>query len=349
LKQAVHLTPDVHANNPSFHTILGNCFEFRFQYFGDVEDSAAAILHFQHAAKSITGSPSIRFDAALEWAHFALTVNDSSILQAYTAALNLLPQVVWLGQTITTRHRELSSIGVVANEAAAAAISAGQYNTALEWLEQGRSIVWGQLLHLRTPVDLLCDVDPTLAQEITQVSKALEHASNRNTDNQHLSTDVQHPISLEQAARNHHRLAEKWEALVAKVQDIPGFENFLQPKKFSQLLNAAKNGPVVVINVDKNSCDALVLMPGLKNTIHIPLDHFSYEKASHLHQCMNQLLQSADVHTRDARAGRRVATSKEGGFESILSVLWSCVVQPVLSHLAFPVSCSFLHFQPLPY
>jgi hypothetical protein len=44
---------------------------------------------------------------------------------------------------------------VVASEAAAAAISAKQYNTALEWLEQGHSIVWNQFLQLRTPFDAL--------------------------------------------------------------------------------------------------------------------------------------------------------------------------------------------------
>lgn len=56
-----------------------------------------------------------------------------------------------------------------------AASAAEQYETALEWLEQGCSIVWDQLLSLRTLIDALHAVDPTLANVLTRVSMALEH------------------------------------------------------------------------------------------------------------------------------------------------------------------------------
>ena len=104
-KEAVHRTPDVHANNPNFYKTLGGCFVLQFQTLKKVDDSATAIWHFSQAAKLITGSSSIRFDAAVEWAHFSSTINHSSVLEAYTTAFSLLPQVVWLGQTITTRHK----------------------------------------------------------------------------------------------------------------------------------------------------------------------------------------------------------------------------------------------------
>ena len=211
----------------------------------------------------------------------------------------------------------------------------------VEWLEQGRSIVWGQLLHLRTPVETLYNEDPTLVEELKQVSKALEQASVQKDYSQHHS-DLKHPqMSLEQSAQYHHRLAEKWEVLVGRVRDISGFEDFLQPKRFTELLSAAKNGPVVVINVHKDSCDALVLVPDSNDVKHIPLHYFSYEKAKYLHQSLNQLLSNAGIRLRDARAMRRVKTSKEEGFESILSALWSCVVQPVVNYLALSVSFDF--------
>lgn len=56
-----------------------------------------------------------------------------------------------------------------------AASAAEQYETALEWLKQGCSIVWDQLLSLRTLIDALHAVDPTLANVLTRVSMALEH------------------------------------------------------------------------------------------------------------------------------------------------------------------------------
>lgn len=50
------------------------------------------------------------------------------------------------------------------------------HDTALGWLEQGRSIVWGQLLDFRSPVDELHTVDPGLADRLAQVSVELENA-----------------------------------------------------------------------------------------------------------------------------------------------------------------------------
>ena len=76
----------------------------------------------------------------------------NEILDAYSTLIDLLPRVVWLGRTVEQRYQDISSIGDAVAEAAAAAISLGEPNLALEWLEQGRSIVWGQILQLRTPL-----------------------------------------------------------------------------------------------------------------------------------------------------------------------------------------------------
>jgi hypothetical protein len=59
----------------------------------------------------------------------------------------------WLGLSISSRHHELISARTLACDAAATAISKKHLHTALEWLEQGRSVLWGQILHLRTPLD----------------------------------------------------------------------------------------------------------------------------------------------------------------------------------------------------
>ena len=253
---------------------------------------------------------------------------------------DLVPQAAWLGQSLTTRHRELLSIGAIAMEAAAAASAAEQYETALEWLEQGRTIVWNQLLSLRTPVDVLRQVDPTLANDFEHVSVALEHASTGDSSIQDLSHQSNQRLSMEESAQHHRRLAEEWERIVGKVRRIPGFESFLRPKRFEQLRVAAKAGPVAVVNVHESRCDAFVLVDGLDEVVHIPLPAFSYVKAQELHLHLNQLLSTAGVRVRDTdvRAMKRATPSKRGGFEFVLSNLWSSVVKPVLDGLAFTVS-----------
>jgi len=145
---------------------------------------------------------------------------------------------------------------------------------------------------------------------------------------------------MEESAQQHRRLAEEWERLVGRVRGIPGFESFLRPKRFTQLHIAAKAGPVAVVNVHKSCCDAFVLVDGLDEVVHIPLPDFSYAKAQKLHLHLNQLLSTAGVRVRDAdfRAMKIATTSNHGGFEFILSNLWSSVVKPVLDGLAFAVS-----------
>jgi hypothetical protein len=143
---------------------------------------------------------------------------------------------------------------------------------------------------------------------------------------------------MERAAQ-HHQLAEEWETLLTRARDIPGFEDFLRPKKYTQLCHAAKAGPVVVINVHKHRCDAFVLVDGLDEVVHIPLNSFSYEKAEQLHHHLSQLLSTAGVRVRDIRATRIATTAKGQGFEFILSSLWSSVVKPVLDCLSITVSC----------
>lgn len=54
-------------------------------------------------------------------------------------------------------------------------------------------------------------------------------------------------------------LAREWEDLLAGVRAFPGFEAFLRPPSYEELLQAAAQGPVVTVNVSKWRCDALFL------------------------------------------------------------------------------------------
>jgi hypothetical protein len=107
----------------------------------------------------------------------------------------------------------------VVNEAAAVAISAARYDTVLEWLEQDHSIVWNQLLQFCTPVDALCEVQPTLANDLVCVSKALDACT------QDISTQLDQQVSMEEVAQEHCCLAEQWETLVNRTQDLKAFCN----------------------------------------------------------------------------------------------------------------------------
>ncbi|KIM72304.1 hypothetical protein PILCRDRAFT_81996 [Piloderma croceum F 1598] len=332
---AVHVSPEGYARQSNHLFKLAEAYAHRFLCGNDSADLEMAISKFRDAAMSSTGFPDTRFQAALKWARLTSVGNAAASLDAYNIALHLLPRVVWLGKTISARHEKLISIGGIANEAAAAAIKSGQHEMALEWLEQGRSVVWGQQLNLRSPVDELHDADSKLANDLVRISKALESASTRND----APSSLDRSQSMEHAAQYHRQLASDWDMVLEKARKIPGFEDFLRPKKLAKLRSAARFGPVVVINVHKTRCDALIVMVDLDKVIHVPLEGFSYNEAQKMQNSLNKSLSIAGVRTRDIRGPRMVSTKLDDlGFEAILSGLWTCVVKPVLETLAYHIS-----------
>ncbi|KAG8730988.1 hypothetical protein FRC10_002131 [Ceratobasidium sp. 414] len=84
----------------------------------------------------------------------------------------------------------------------------------VEWLEEGRSIIWNQMFQLQTPLDQLSSVDVALAAELKEVARELEQVSS------HSSTLEPKPnqLSLERTAQRHRHLDEERERLIEKAR-----------------------------------------------------------------------------------------------------------------------------------
>lgn len=275
-QRAVSLLPDGHPDKSRQLIGLANCLMIRFTHIITSEDAESAFIHFAAAANSSAGPPRTRFKAAKQWSDFASIVNHSSLLDAYECILGLMPLVAWLGLPISDRHQHLMEMGEITRDAAAAAISLERYDKALEWLEQGRSIVWTQILQLRTPADQLRDCSPKLADRLLHVSRLLDRGAEK------ASLLDGSSVSEEEEARKYRASTAEWEELVEQVRSISGFEDFLKPPRLSRLLTAANDGPVVVLNIAKLRCDALALLPGLDDIIHIPLPNVTSEEVTGL-------------------------------------------------------------------
>ncbi|KAF5332990.1 hypothetical protein D9758_017492 [Tetrapyrgos nigripes] len=331
-QQAVNLTPDGHADKSAMLINLGIAFQSRFMCLGEPGDIENAVSTFQQSTKDTSSPPSIRYDAACRWATLrSFSYQDSSsALDAYKVALEIIPQLVWLGQTVHQRYKELPKIGRTINAAVATAISTGNLTQAVEWLEEGRGIVWGQILQLRSPLDELHDKDPDLAEQLVITSKDLENAGTSTHSNAIENLNM-HATTTGEAQR-HTELATRYEALIVEVRKLDGFDSFLKPKKLSALTPAAANGPTIMINVDESHCDALVLSSS-PNIIHIPLPDFSSEQAKELHSGLISSLRAS--HVRVDRNGERIMRPAEivdgNLFKSVLADLWTNVVHPILS------------------
>jgi hypothetical protein len=207
IEEAVRLTPDGHSDKPSMLNNLGSSLLRRFERLGDPSDIEITRKTFEEAARSPGGSSSIRFHSCFRWAMCSQLYHPCSLLDAYHRAFELLPNMSWLGLSITDRQHFLKGVGPLVDQAVSAAIDAGQLETAVEWMDQGHSVIWGQILQLRNPVDDLKQHHPDLADRFTVLSKKLEGASDRDNEATTLNDLPDPPLSI--SSENYHELVHE--------------------------------------------------------------------------------------------------------------------------------------------
>jgi len=142
----------------------------------------------------------------------------------------------------------------------------------------------------------------------------------------------------------HLKHARDWEELLNTIRNIPRFKDFLRPRKCADIMsNLPKEGPIVVINIHRNRCDALALVAGAEEPLHIPLPNFSYQEAARLASGFCDYLFSFGIRSPCAmqRLGHPLpsGSGSDSGVDLpvILEALWSNVVSPILEALAFSV------------
>ncbi|KAI0319911.1 TPR-like protein [Amylostereum chailletii] len=330
-REAVDLIPDGHSDKVMYLNNLGSSFQVRFERVGELADFHTAVDLFKRAANDVSGPPSTRFSAARRWAGLLSSKHStSSPLDAHEMVVELIPRLIWLGSKLHRRYEVLPAIAEAVSAAAAAAIAAGDLACALEWLEEGRCVIWGQMLQLRTPLDDIRAVDAKLATDLERVSRELDSAgTNQGLDR--LEPGTVEDRSLEDEAQRHRRLAEEYERMIEKARGLPGCGGFLRPKRLAQFRSVADSGPVVIINVDATRCDALILRASSDAVLHIPLPTLKRGDVARWKDLMLKSLQRSGVRDRGSR--RRPAAGEANTMSSVLANLWLGIVRPVLLEL----------------
>jgi tetratricopeptide (TPR) repeat protein len=93
---------------------------------------------------------------------------------AFDRALDLLPLIAWVGGDRSSREAELGHVSGLAEDAAACSLILGEPQHALQALERGRDVLWGQRLHLRHEDVLLSREHPDLATRLHELAAALD-------------------------------------------------------------------------------------------------------------------------------------------------------------------------------
>ena len=285
LLRAVELTDDEHPNKATYLANLGGSLLCRFEQLGRPEDLISSVSSYREAAQSRTAYPRQALSAAREWADISHQHNDfSSALEGYQAALQILPQVAWLGLEATSRQDELLREQCQGLDclAATCAIQSGHLQEGVELLDLGRSVFWRQAASLRGDLELLREVKSALAGELEGIGRLLDagnfSGSLLNAGEQNFGADLP---SQEDTGAQRRRLVSSWEKLIDQVRQLPGFENFLKPLPFHQLRQVVTEGQVVIINASLYGVDALIF--GATGPItHVPLPDIDLESLTKL-------------------------------------------------------------------
>jgi tetratricopeptide (TPR) repeat protein len=335
LKECFNSPPE---HDSTFHYFLGQLFGGP----GGFDQFEKAMSHFARAT-SDAKLPLERLEAAYEWAEMALKVKSTDCMTAFDVIVTTISEIAGLERTIEKRHRILSGLSSRVLQAAEAALSFEEVDKALEFLERGRGLVWSQLNTLRTPLDELRSHDAALASRLESVSQMLEGAGGQSrTLEEGLGHTMEMRLALQEQEVTHIKWAREREELIESVRSkVPGF---LRPLPSSEwLTDLPTSGPVVVLQAHKARCDAIVLVPGLHEPMHIPLPHFSPRRAGQLRDLLrsslleNKLLLRGEPERVIREAGKKTISQT---LRSILKQLWSGIVKPILDGLAFSVSRS---------
>ncbi|KZV68360.1 hypothetical protein PENSPDRAFT_634477 [Peniophora sp. CONT] len=335
--RALDTLPDNDEKKPAFLSILGSLLHLRHQRLGNPEDIQNAISMQHRAVDLTTGS-----DKALAVSNLSdslWTNNPETHILVFTRVLDFLPERVWLGYNVIQRYKESAKLHDLIKTAVATVIECGKLELAVEWLEEGRALVWSQILSLRAPFDDLSQQQPDLAYRFREVLDQLRDSAHRSLLPDVATGTLKDPgqIVTNTAADHHRQLAITHESLLSDIRACAGFEDFMRPKKFAALIPPphTSSGPVVFINVAVSmiydqACSALILFPGgLINSVALP--ELSPERADRLRSLWTTCIQRKVRERHTARVGLR--GSSELG--SLLEHLWTWIVEPILRELKF--------------
>ncbi|KDQ55020.1 hypothetical protein JAAARDRAFT_181029 [Jaapia argillacea MUCL 33604] len=315
----------------------------RYALFRNQTDCDEAFQLYEKAAHHSASGTRQQLIAAVRWASLAEENRHVSSLVAYTRSLHLLDRQVSVGRDVSSRRTLRTGVSLtIASDAAACAVDEGQCELAVELLDQGRGLLWAQLIRYRTSLDdlrRLGNEETTLADEFDQLSKLLESGA--------ISKDTPWAYERGQEKENqrYREIAEKWEATLARIRKVSGFSHFLKPTPYTSLQQAARFGPVIIVNISERRSDAIVIhCVGSPRIIPLPhatptstsklsLNLFNSVRNNRSQECESNIANQAGEITRHVRVQRKAQEDDDAVLARILAELWDSIVCPVLDSL----------------
>lgn len=145
-----------------------------------VSDKMRAIALIQEATKDQGSFMIHRLRAAQNWRKIAFIFKHVSELEAHTVTLYLLDAMTEQSASLEKRYSQMSGHSTlelatyVGSDAAAIALNQNEPELAVALLEQGRGIMFRQVGRLRTTLDEVRAVNPSVARRFEEYSRSLD-------------------------------------------------------------------------------------------------------------------------------------------------------------------------------
>jgi len=325
---AVNTTPLGHPHLASHLQSLAISYAQHFELSQDVADFHCALYYFHASTMCQASPPDILLQSARRWALLSQKNGLPECLDAYSKAVQVLPDLVWMGHVIPVRHKALlwHDIHTLIAEGAAACVQFDQLELAVELLEQGVAVIYQQLLQLRDEFSTLTMHHPSLAQQLRHVSLQLQSCTSQT------SSTIKVPQTASAQEHNPHLLVINRKKIIKKIRKLPHFTHFLLPPSYQTLSLAAQHGPIIMINCMASHSDAIILFSPYRPIQHVAFPGVSLQTArDQLEILQNTVIQAQKLD----KCGQDKAQKDNAQMilHSVISWLWSMIVSPIFDAL----------------
>jgi tetratricopeptide (TPR) repeat protein len=331
--RCMELVDERNPERAKFLRNLGRAYAQRSLLSADpTADRDAAVEAVLRAWNSEAAPTRHRIMAAQEAAELLKSSAPHRAVDLMVAAVQMLPASSPRRLTRDDQQRELRGAGALAAEAASLVLADERYPEqerplrALSLLELGRAVLIGQSLEGRDDLSDLRASRPDLAARFVELRDLLDQP----VDTVHFSSSATRrqevPVGNRSLVRDRPRLTTEFESLLSRIRAMKGFEAFGRPPAPDELLDAAQEGPVVVLTISEYGGHALLITP--TGVTAMALDDLDVGVAGEMFDAFQQ---ARETINRDEDSERRRAAVR--AFDRVLEWLWDSVTRPVLDTL----------------
>ena len=258
----------------------------REKLLGRIEDRHEAIRLMSVSIDYPNAPEPDRFLLSCHWAILARSIRHPTTLTAYKSAMSLMQKSLSIAPTVSVQHTRLVKMGedcqTMPLDYASYQIHLGQFEEAVETLEQGRALIWSEMRGFQTPLAI---EDSPLAKRFSEINRELEvltmsvTPSGRPEIEDGVAQDGSDPFG--RLVIKQKKLVEERDTLISQIQSRPGLEGFLRAPSFTTLRSAASRGPIILINHCEWRSDIMIIFHSSLPCA-IPTPKYFYTRANEL-------------------------------------------------------------------